>query len=108
MRWRETEIRDIMLNPANIGIKVNPEDIFLLNVRGYYLLLGAKFSKEELTKEKFQDLYLKFIELVKEKGFAIDSFNPTFTDTWLETQLERVDYIRTFAQAINEMLNENK
>lgn len=107
MRWQETEIRDMMLSPASIGIKVSPEDIFLLNVRGYYLLLGSKFSKEELTKEKFKDLYVQFLELAKENGFTIEN-SPDFSDTWLENQLERVDFRRKFAQGINEMLEKNK
>lgn len=108
MRWSETEIRGIMLNPASIGIKISPEEIFLLNVRGYYLLLGTKFSEEELTKEKFQELYLKFLELAKENGFTVETYQPSFTDTWLETQLERVNAKRRFAKAIIDMLDENK
>jgi len=97
-----------MLNPTSIGIKVSPEDIFLLNVRGYYLLLGTKFSQEELTKEKFKDLYLKFLDLAKENGFIVESYQPNFSDTWLENQLERVNAKRKFAQAINDMLDRNK
>ncbi|KJS82306.1 MAG: hypothetical protein JM58_15270 [Peptococcaceae bacterium BICA1-8] len=108
MRWRQTEIRDIMLNPANIGIKVSPEDIFLLNVRGYYLLLGTKFSQEALTKEKFKELYLKFLDLARENGFTVENHNPNFSDSWLDNQLERVKEKRKFANAINDMLEKNK
>ncbi|MFZ7103050.1 MAG: hypothetical protein ACOWWO_10425 [Peptococcaceae bacterium] len=108
MRWRETEVRDVMLNPSSIGVKVSPEDIFLLNVRGFYLLLGAAFSQEELTKEKFKDLYLKFLDLAKSNGFTIEYREVTFPGSWIETQLERVNAKRKFSTAINEMLQSNK
>ncbi|MFZ5943091.1 MAG: hypothetical protein ACOYVD_03200 [Bacillota bacterium] len=108
MRWRETEIRDIMLNPSSIGIKVTPEDVFLLNVRGYYLLLATKFSKEELTTEKFQELYLKFLGLAQENGFSVERHDVNFSESWLHNQIERVNEKRKFASAIMNMLDTNK
>lgn len=108
LRWRETEVRDIMLNPASIGIKVRPEETFLLTVRGYYLLLASKYSEEELTKERFVELYIKFLHLAKEYGFTIESYHPNFTDGWINNQLRGINGKRNFAVAIAEMLHDNR
>jgi len=108
VQWQETEVRDMTLNPANVGIQVNPSDVFLLNARGFYLLLGSKFSEEELTREKFIDLYYKFLELAEKNGFKVDKSTATITNNWIDNQLERINYKRKFAKEISEMLESNK
>ena len=104
----ETELRNLILHPNGIGVKVTPEDIFLLNVRGFYLILGSKFTKEELTTEKFKDLYFKFLDLAQENGFEVEKFESTVSETWIEGQLERIDFKRKFAKAITDMIDQNR